>query len=121
MQVVHPYEKLAGLICFDPDSGAPELIDLDSKLMGELFPVAAALVEQGDAELMPTASAITMKGEALCEIKARMLSVLDNALFESPRVLLICTYHAWTRTRTRKAASMTAAQASTTATSYKQV
>lgn len=115
-QVLHPCDEVVGLVCFDPDSGAPELIDPDSKLMDELFPVAAALFEEDDVELMRTASVLTMQGEASCESKAGGSSVLDNALCESPRVLLIFTYQAGTRTRTRKAASMTTTQTSMTTT-----
>jgi hypothetical protein len=62
MKVLSPCGDMIGLKCFDPDSGAPELIDLNSKLMGEIFSVAAALFKEGDVELKPAASALTMKG-----------------------------------------------------------
>lgn len=61
-QVLHPCDEVVALVGFDPDSGAPELIDPDSKLMDELFPVAAALFEEDDVELMRTASVLTMQG-----------------------------------------------------------
>jgi hypothetical protein len=61
-QVLHPCDDVVGLVCFDPDSGAPELIDPDSKLMDDIFPAAAALFEEDDIELMRTASVLTMQG-----------------------------------------------------------
>lgn len=60
--MLHPCDDVVGLVCFDPDSGAPELIDPDSKLMDEIFPAAAALFEEDDIELMRTASVLTMQG-----------------------------------------------------------
>ena len=60
--VLHPCDEVVGIAAFD-EFGQADLIGIDSKLMDEVFPAAAALFEEDDIELMRTASVLTMQGD----------------------------------------------------------